>query len=336
VRIAYLCDATTSNAAYRSIGPLRALEARGHELRALDPKRSGEWDGTLRWCELLHLHRACEEHVVQLARGARERGAAVVWDDDDDITRVPRRVVTYREVGGLKGTRLLAARAKLFEAVDLVTTPSAVLADVFREGGARDVRVIENYVIDELVGDRKPRRGMTIGWVAAVEHRLDAELIPIADALGRLLEARPDVRVTTIGVELALRGDRYAHVPRVPLPRLLPEVSAFDVGIAPLSPRLAINLTRSNVKLKEYAAVGVPWLASPVGPYAGVGEKQGGRLVADDRWFDELDALAGGERARRKLAKRAARWGREQLLSRNVGCWESAFADAIGRVRAAA
>ncbi|MCX6521415.1 MAG: hypothetical protein NTZ21_12190, partial [Actinobacteria bacterium] len=30
---------------------------------------------------------------------------------------------------------------------------------------------------------------------------------------------------------------------------------------------------------RGHAAAGTPWLASPIGPYAGMGEAQGGRLV---------------------------------------------------------
>jgi hypothetical protein len=334
VRIAYLPDGRTANAAYRSMGPMLALAERGHEIRQLDIERIDAWDSALRWCELLHLHRVCDGGVVELARAARAKGAAVVWDDDDDVTRVPRGTSGYAEVGGLKGSKRLAARSKLFEAVDLVTTPSAVLAGVFREGGAPEVQVIENYVLDAFRGDRAPRAGgVRVGWVAAAEHRLDLPRVPVASALERLLDAHAHVHVTTIGVGLGLKSDRYVHVSGVPLSRLLHHVSAFDVGIAPLSPELAINLARSNVKLKEYAAVGVPWLASPIGPYTGLGERQGGRLVADDRWHDELDALVRNDRARRKLAKRATRWGNEQTIRRNAACWERAFARAMDRAR---
>ena len=66
------------------------------------------------------------------------------------------------------------------------------------------------------------------------------------------------------------------------------------------------------MKLKEYAAAGVPWLASPIGPYAGLGEQQGGRLVADDRWYEELVRLIEKPRERRKLAKRGAKWVAER------------------------
>jgi len=325
VRIALLPDGDSANAAYRSIGPLHALSRRGHELRQLDLANVGEWHDALAWCDVLHIHRVCDGGVVELAHAARAAGAAVVWDDDDDTARPPSGMSGEGIHSGRKGAARLAARMKLFEAVSLVTTPSSALADRFREEGAHEVGVIENFVIDELMTDRLPRDRLRIGWVAGIEHGFDLEHLPIAEALQALLETHPDLHVTTIGLRLDLRSDRYEHVPPIPFRSLLRHVSSFDLGIAPLSPAVAMNSCRSNVKVKEYAAVGVPWLASPIGPYLGLGEKQGGRLVPDDRWYEELDRLVRDARAHRKLAKRALRWGREQMLSRNVGHWERAL-----------
>jgi len=336
VRIAYLPDGGTVNTAYRSLGPMRALAARGHDVRELELSRIDAWHDMLRWCELLHVHRVCDGGSVELARAARAAGAAVVWDDDDDVTRVPKGTPGYAEAGGAKGRRRLAARTRMFGSVDLVTTPSAHLAETFLAGGAPQACVIENYVIDDFMRPCPSGGPLRIGWVAGREHELDLDHIPIAEALQRLLDAHPHVHVTTIGIRLELDGDRYEHVHSVQLPQLLGQVARFAIGIAPLSPVLPLNVARSNVKVKEYAAAGVPWLASPIGPYAGLGERQGGRLVTDDRWFEELDALVRGDRARRRLAKRAQRWGRSQLLSRNVEQWERAFERAVGRTKAAA
>ncbi|HMJ02338.1 MAG TPA: hypothetical protein VK506_05315, partial [Conexibacter sp.] len=105
-------------------------------------------------------------------------------------------------------------------------------------------------------------------------------------------------------------------------------VAAFDVGIAPIAD-IPFNRAKSNVKVKEYAAMGVPWLASPIGPYADLGEKQGGRLVPDDRWFEELEHLVSDARARKRLAKRGIKWANGQRLRRNLGVWEAALQRAI-------
>jgi len=111
-------------------------------------------------------------------------------------------------------------------------------------------------------------------------------------------------------------------------------LTEWDVGLAVIAD-IPFNRARSNVKLKEYAALGLPWLASPIGPYAGTGEKQGGRLVPDDGWYDALERLVLKPRERRKLAKRAAKWGREQTIGANVAVWEKALEGAVARARGA-
>jgi len=327
MRIAYLPDGTTANAVYRSIGPMHELARRGHETRMLEVGNRQTWAEALRWCEVFHVHRVCDSGVVEMAKAAKAAGAAFVWDDDDDVTRADRRIAGRGVPRGLEAKRRLAARARLFELADLVTTPSAWLAETFRNAGAPAVRVIENYVIDDMMRARGPRIGeLTVGWVAAEEHRLDAEALGIAGVLERLLDAHPQLHVATLGLDLRIPNERYHRIAPVPLPELSRHISTFDVGLAPLCPEVEINHARSNIKVKEYAALGIPWLASPIGPYVGLGEREGGRLVAADGWHTELEALIGAPRARRRLAKRAARWGRGQMVARNAQEWERALA----------
>jgi glycosyltransferase involved in cell wall biosynthesis len=325
LRVVCLLEEWTMNAFYRSVGPLRALASMGHEVREVRLEDRGSWDELLRWGDLLHIHRSCSTRTISLVRRAKELGLPVVWDDDDDLTKVPKGTPAYRDAGGINGQRRLNARARLFELVDLVTTPSPTLGRSYLQGGAHDVCVIENYVIDDFVLTGEPRDGTWIGWVANMEHRLDLSHIPVTAALQRLLDAHADVHVMTIGVRLPLSHPRYEHVPGMQPLDLLRQVSTWDVGIAPISTQVAINHSRSNVKLKEYAAVGVPWLASPIGPYVEMGEDEGGRLVPDDRWYEELDAMVSHPQERERLAEQATRWGEDQLLSRNVDLWEGEF-----------
>jgi len=337
MRIAYAADPRSGNGFYRGIGPMSALhQVRGHSVIAVAREERLLMLNEAREVDVLHIHRYGEDKVVRLAREAKAQGAAIVWDNDDDLGSIPRGTPGYRKMGGMHWERRLAGIRRIFEIADLVTAPSATLVERLREYGAPHAEVIENYIPDQFVlRGQPPREGVTIGWVAGLEHQMDVERIPIREALQRLLDERPEVRVVSVGLGLGLRGDRYRHVDIVRLFDLTRLAATFDIGIAPLSD-IAINRARSNVKLKEYAAAGLPWLASPIGPYLGMDEKQGGRLVPDDGWHDALVRLIERPRERAKLAKRARKWVAGETLSKNAVAWESRFEAAIARARAAA
>jgi len=311
-------------------------QVRGHAVHAVPINEGDPPLAAVRAVDVLHVHRYAEPGAVGLAREAKAHGAAIAWDNDDDLGSVPKNTPGYRRQGGMMWERRLAGMKKIFEIADLVTTPSGALAERLREYGAPHAEVVENHVPDQFVlRSRPPRDGVTIGWIAGLEHQLDVERIPIRAVLQRLLDERPEVRIVSFGLGLGLESDRYRHVDVVPLLELTRAAGTFDVGIAPLSD-IAMNRARSNIKLKEYAAAGACWLASPVGPYVGLGERQGGRLVPDDGWHDALARLLDKPRERAKLVKRAGKWVAGETLSKNARTWEARFEEAIARARAAA
>ena len=119
-----------------------------------------------------------------------------------------------------------------------------------------------------------------------------------------LLDIHEDLRVESVGpIDLRLPTERYSLTEALPFDQLPGRIAGFDIAIAPLVDKIG-NDTRSDIKLKEYAIAGVPWLASPLGPYREHGEEHGGRLVADDDWFDALDELICDGKLRKKLAKK--------------------------------
>jgi hypothetical protein len=333
MRIAFLANPSAPGGWYRGIGPMVALHGRGHEIRQI-MQPGGFRPQLVNGCDVLHVYRDYDEETVRLVRHAKQSGIALVWDNDDNLAAVPKGNASYKEYGGAAGARAQAAIKKIIELADLVTAPCAMLCEHYRERGARHVLQLENYVRDELVDvPARPTGGeVRIGWLAGAEHHLDVERLPIAEALERLLADRPEVRVTSIGVGLGIRDERYRHVRRLDFVDLPQEMATFDVGIAPIAD-IPFNRGRSNVKLKEYAAQGIPWLASPIGPYVGHGEKQGGRLVADDGWYEALTRIVDKARERRKLRDRAAKWGRGQTIGANAAGWEQALQGAIARSR---
>lgn len=332
MRIAFLARPESGNGFYRAIAPMSALVARGHHVRPLPvADDSPQPVGSLEDIDVLHIHRYCEERAWRIAREAKRTGAAVVWDDDDNLATMPKGVAYQRAWGGFAGQRRRTNVKRMFQVVDLVTTPSRQLAEQLRRDGAPHAEVVPNYVPDAFLNPaRQPHPRVTIGWTAGLEHAADVQRLPILEVLQRLLDERDDVNVVSLGLRLGLRSERYFHNPYVPIPALTRQLAEFDIGIAPLSD-IEFNRARSDVKLKEYAAAGVPWLASPIGPYAALGEKQGGRLVDGDRWHEELTRLIENPKDRRKLVKRGTKWVAGETLSRHVGEWENVLAAAIAR-----
>jgi glycosyltransferase involved in cell wall biosynthesis len=328
MRITLIADPELVNTNYRGYQPLHVLSQQGHELVV---NRIGE--PRFRTASVLNsdavlIHRYFDPEVQQLIAHAQARGIGIVWDNDDDLTNVPRSNPQYKLHSGAARRRITSELTRTVRAADVVTAPSTRLCDQYRDAGASDVRLLENFLPPEF--ERiKPRKhsGVTLVYLAGLEHAVDYQQLRLGDTLQRLLDAHPDLRVLSIGLGLGLRTDRYEHQPLVDFLDLARVMSVADIGIAPLID-IPWNQARSNIKLKEYAAAGLPWLASPVGPYTKMGEAQGGILVPDDGWHDQLDALIRDTRRRRKLAKRATKWVKDQSITRRAHLWEQALRDA--------
>lgn len=331
MRVVALAADRGGGAAYRALLPMQALAAAGHQTEFTD------WDmrnappplDVLRTADVVHMWRLYRGPSRQLTAALQEAGVAVVFDNDDDVTRVPKTSPAYKEMTEARAVVAHELSATLRQ-VDLVTTTCPELAGRLRRLGG-DARVVENYVEPGFLRERRPRGdAVTIGWIAGMEHRTDLKELKLRRTLQQLLDTHPEVRLVSVGVDVGVRSERYAHRKFVEFNELPDAIAQFDLAIAPLA-NVSFNRVRSNVKVKEYAAAGVPWLASPIGPYKDLGEEQGGRLVADYKWAEQLTELVEDAAARERLAERAAAWGRTQTVDGNVAEWEAVFAEAAER-----
>lgn len=335
MRIVSIGEASTCRH-YRSKGPLEALTRRGHHVTYREPPAESRQDASNRPSEIQGFDLILGYRMllgnVRIVRQEMARGAAFVWDVDDDLSQMPRDSKVYKEMGK-SGMRFYSRHlGELARMADVVTTTSPVLADKYARLGAKHVAVIDNHLLHgtHMKVKRSRRKELTVGWVAGGEHKVDAKRVPIVTALREILEDFPNVRIETAGVQLRLPEDRYQHYSWVNIAHLPKLLARWDVGIAPLTD-IPFNRARSDVKLKEYGACGLPWLASPVGPYAGKTEAQGGRLVADDEWYDALAELLDDGSARKRLGDNAYKWSETQAVRHNAEQWEQVCLEAVER-----
>jgi glycosyltransferase involved in cell wall biosynthesis len=337
MKLGFIMEPEASNSNYRVLMPMLALERRGHSVVWPSSVKAGAPLQALMGCDLVHCFRR-PDRIADL-RALSARGVAVSFDNDDDLRAIDLSSGSGRKAssgrGRMENVKKFTDMMKIARFADLTSTPSEVLAETYRAAGAANVTVIENHLDDRSIpgyGSRTPHDGMVVGWVAGREHELDLPHLSVTDAIARLLERHQDLRVLTVGSRLTLSSPRYEFRKQVQFEEIVGICSGFDIGIAPLADT-QFNRARSNVKLKEYAAGGTPWLASDVGPYRGMGKREGGVLVEGDRWFEALDSLIGSNLRRWRLSRQALKWAKSQTMDKHVMIWEEAFEEAIERAQ---
>jgi glycosyltransferase involved in cell wall biosynthesis len=286
----------------------------------------------LRSCDVVFVYRRHEEALRRVLADLASRGIGIVWDNDDDFRTIPKDSPTFKEVGGLRAQKRFSETLRTARLAQVVTVTTETLRARYAETGLANVQVIDNHLAHKTRRRTRKHDGLVIGWIAGDEHLGDARALRVADTLQRLQKAHPQVRVEAVGVNLGV-ADRYHHRPAVPFDRLPEIMASWDIGIAPLADT-PFNAARSSIKVKEYAASQVPWLASPRTPYLGLGEREGGRLVEDDGWFEALDEMVRDGRARKRLARAGRSWAKRQTIDVAAARWESVFADALELARA--
>src|ERR1044072_9166161 len=131
-------------AASRADLPMRALAEPAHrtEFIAWDQRGAPPVE-QLRGADVVHMWRLYRGPARRLASSLKDAGTAVVVDNDDDMTRIPKDSPTYREMKAARAqvTQELSATLRL---ADLVTTTCGELAGRLRRLGGGDGRIIEN------------------------------------------------------------------------------------------------------------------------------------------------------------------------------------------------
>jgi glycosyltransferase involved in cell wall biosynthesis len=332
MKIGVLVKSTVSNAVYRAITPMLALGERGHEVVVVQPAEDGRFSPQRLFdCDVVHVYRGSEDpQVLKSMDELRRRGIAVTWDDDDDVRLIPADAPGYKaNYGGLNVQRRIRQQIAMTSKADVVTTTTQVLADLFRKHADGPIEVVESYLDSwQYARDGRRHDGVTIGWVASLEHVTDVRMLDVTSMLRSVIARDEQVRVTTVGVKLDLDPERYTYVRRVDFYDLSKFLSQLDIGIAPIADH-PMSYARSNIKVKEYAGAGVPWVASARGSYVGLGAKKGGVTVADDGWEQALLELAGSRLKRMRLRRKAESWGKSQHIKHHTQRWEAVMQMAV-------
>lgn len=155
-------------------------------------------------------------------------------------------------------------------------------------------------------------------WVVA--HPTQMQLVHLGHAEGRLSFAEAiGVHPSCVqAIPLQSHGDYLRKL-------------RFDIGLAPLT-NTSFNTYKSPIKVLEYSALGIPWLASDALPYRDLCQRWGwqGRLctTASD-WIQQLQPLLDGAKRRCEAQKLQALCKTHASFQQGVIQWERLFKQTI-------
>lgn len=300
---------------YRIHQPLEELGRHGHEI-TIHPAKSdvtadgadvivGQLIGANRWWRRLR------------------RDAKLVYELDDDPFEIERINPSY-EVYSDPVVRDNIAHG--LEVADLVTVTTELLAERMRKHNP-NVVAIENRIDESVLTLERPRRDkLVIGWAGGGSHGADVALC--AYGLRRALDLNPQTEGHFIGADFRwLVKHPLRHTDWCQKTTDYYTLIDFDIGIIPLV-ETPFAVVKSHSKALEYAALGIPVIASDVAPYRSfVIDGVTGYLVRKEHeWLGRLRDLINDESMRTEMGAKAREHASQWTIQTGWKEWESAYA----------
>jgi len=236
-----------------------------------------------------------EQRILEAAsRSIYDFDDALQWDTGEGALHrrlAPKSAKALAAVGAadrvIAGNTALADWASAFND-DVVVIPSCVAPERYR--------VRSEYAIAD-----PPR----LGWIGSPNN--EPYLSLIAEAL-RSVHRRTGARLTIIGTTPPQLGALESMIDRIPWSEAAQheQLASFDIGVFPV-PDERYSYGKSGYKLLQYAAAGVPCVATPIGVNAEMIDSMGLPAAStSDDWTESILHLLGlPEADRAALGKRA-------------------------------
>ena len=200
-----------------------------------------------------------------------KHGLKIVYDLDDNMWNIPKYNPAYNVFVDKEGFRRCAIET------NVVTVSTPQLKKVAEEN--INFRGLEFAVIPNAMDTRifrplpalepDPDRPVLLAWAGTATHSMD--LLQVFRELPALLRKEPKMHLAVTGMRVPeLEAfDQFHQIDFVPVSQYPAALASwrFDIMLAPLEDN-PFNRCKSNIKILEAAAMGVPILVSPVTPYS--------------------------------------------------------------------
>lgn len=247
--------------------------------------------------------------------------------DLDDATYVPYNSPTYGSIGRI--FKWFSKTDDLIKWADVVTCGNRGIADYVISKGSK-ARILAT-VVDTDVFRPQPRENSkpVVGWVGTHSTWPYLKTIfPVLTSLAKHYDFR--LRVVGAGTEVTVPGVEVENLPWQ-LDREVKDFQSIDIGVYPIDENLYGGRWaqgKSGFKAVQYMAVGVPYVATPVGGSSEIGEEGVTHFFAssEDEWYSALEILLRDQNRRLEMGRR----GREHALEHyTIDAHADILADAL-------
>jgi len=265
--------------------------------------------------DVLMFQRIFKKEIIAIMTAAKKKGIKIVVDLDDDILNVPLSNPAS------KGITLEMKRCivEAFRLADAMFVSTLVLKEKY-SGYNSNIAVHPNSILPEdfsIVRRPKNNKKFVIGWAGSNTH--DKDIGIIRDVI-ELLKDSDKVLFKFFGAQY--KGQLFTRPVRFESYYSVLASQDFDLGLAPLIGH-DFNDSKSNIKWLEYSMMGTPTLASDVGPYKCIKNREDGFIANNPKqWVEIIAEVIDNATLLEEIANKAKeRVLREFNMNKNYKTW---------------
>jgi O-antigen biosynthesis protein len=220
----------------------------------------------------------------------------------------------------------------------------------------KNIYVVPNFLSRDkwtLPQNKKIDNYQRIGWAGGNAHKDDLRMV--SSAIEKIIQENKDkVKLETMGLlkeELTgifkleefhdicpkcdYQGDTMTYTGETldNYPLVLANYG-WDVAIAPII-NTAFNCAKSDLKLKEYSAIGYPIVASAVTPYIEAKKDGCDVLLAEthEEWYNSIKELLNNEGRRKEMVENNKIWVARYWIEENVKIYADIFNQILNKTK---
>ncbi|HEX3282725.1 MAG TPA: glycosyltransferase [Pyrinomonadaceae bacterium] len=230
--------------------------------------------------------------------------------DLDDATYVSYTSPTYGRLG--KALKWFSKTDDLIRWAKVVTCGNQAIAD-YVKGKGTETRIIPTVVDTDVFVPlpRTPAGPIVLGWIGTHStFPYLREIFPVLQELATKHSFR--MKIVGAGVMgLSIPGVEIENL-AWSLEREVEDFQSFDIGLYPIDPSLYAEqwaAGKSGFKAIQYMAVGIPFVAAPVGAMATIGEAGVTHFHATNQgeWLRRLELLLSDAKLRNAMGNAGRR-----------------------------